>query len=282
MAKLLTPINIGPIALSHRVIILTPRKLPWQLATADVARQMTPGGLVIQSFLPDRAVLEPSLEEGAPQAPVWRRLNEAVRAKGGFIIAQIACGASPTPNDEAEVNAMLTAYRDAAMLARAAAFDGAELDAAACVPLQPAILLLEKVQALIDVWGADRTGVQLAPFAWMSAPEDERAAEPFARLLAALNDMEIAYIHLAGTVTPGRGDLSTSPLGRNLRSAFQGILIASGAYTPADAIAAVESRWADAIGFTMIAGDSHDLLTAIKAAVPQRKSPAVTPNGDGP
>ena len=132
-----------------------------EAGAADVARQLTPGSLVIQSFLPDRAVLKPSPEEGAPQAPVRRRLNEAVRAKGGFIIAQIACGATAAPTDEAEVNAMLTTYRDAAMLARAAAFDGAELDAAARVSLQPAILLLEKVQALIDVLGRTGPGCSL-------------------------------------------------------------------------------------------------------------------------
>ena len=270
MAKLLTPINIGPLTLSHRVCLLGPPKPWWPLPASDVARLATPGGLVIQSFSLQPGELEISTEAGTPCAGEWRRLTDAVRAKGGVTIAQIACCAAAKSADEDEVDALLARCRDMATLAREAAFDGAELDAAGSVPPEPATPLLENVQALIDVWGADRIGVQLAPFAWMSGPEDERAAGPFGRLLSALSEMEVAYVHLAGTVTPGCGDLSTSPLGRRLRAAFPGMLIASGAFTPASAIAAVESRWADAIGFSLIAGDGISLLAAISDAAGQR------------
>ena len=62
------------------------------------------------------------------------------------------------------------------------------------------------------------------------------------------------------------GELSSSPLGRHLRRAFPGMLIASGTYTPTSAIAAVESRWADAVAFTTTIGGSASLLVQIHDA----------------
>jgi N-ethylmaleimide reductase len=151
-------------------------------------------------------------------------------------------------------------------LARAAGFDGVELNATGDVVPQVTTPLLEKVQTMIDVWGADRVGVQIAPFVHALGQDNKRAADFFAQLLCALAGMEIAYLHLSGTVTPDRGDLSTSALGQSLRRAFPGMVIASGLYTPASAIAAVENRWADAIGFTVVAGPSDHIIQAIAAA----------------
>ena len=108
--------------------------------------------------------------------------------------------------------------------------------------------------------------MQLAPFAWLSGPDDRRTVDRFCALLTDLSDMEIAYVHLAGTVAPGRGDLLASPVGRHLRAAYPGIVIASGGFTPAAAIAAVERRWADLVGFPLYTGDGDELLAAIERA----------------
>ena len=75
-------------------------------------------------------------------------------------------------------------------------------------------------------------------------------------------------------VTPERGDLSTSAFGRCLRKSFSGIVIASGLYTPASAIAAVESRWADAIAFTLATGYGDQLIRAIRRPGSRLSSPA--------
>jgi 2,4-dienoyl-CoA reductase-like NADH-dependent reductase (Old Yellow Enzyme family) len=91
-------------------------------------------------------------------------------------------------------------------------------------------------------------------------------ADFYCQLIASVVEMEIAYVHVAGASAQDRGDLSLSPIGLRLRHVFPGMLIASGAYTPAGAIAAVESRWADAIAFTMMMGDGATLLAAIRSA----------------
>ena len=86
--------------------------------------------------------------------------------------------------------------------------------------------------------------------------------------LCALGELELAYIHVAGAFAPDRGNLAESPLGEHLRGAYRGLLIASGAYTPDAALAAVESRWADAIGFDLIVGRDDDLVRTLAAAIP--------------
>jgi 2,4-dienoyl-CoA reductase-like NADH-dependent reductase (Old Yellow Enzyme family) len=100
--------------------------------------------------------------------------------------------------------------------------------------------LLDIVQDIIAVWGPERVGVQLGPFAWMGRLEDLQSASFYCQLIDVLVEMEVAYIHIAGAYTSERGDLSSSPLGRHLRRVFPGMLIASGAYTPAGAVAAAE------------------------------------------
>ena len=187
-------------------------------------------------------------------------MNDAVRAKGGFTVAQLSLSTAATTVDRPE--ACLAACRDMAVHALAMQFDGAELEAPGAPQLIP--VLPDMVQVMIDVWGADRVGVQIAPFAWMSAPDDRRAVRPFSALLADLSDMEIAYVHLAGAIVPGHGDLLASPLGRHLRAAYPGIIVASGGFTPATAIAAVEGRWADMIGFSLPASNGDDLLAVVR------------------
>lgn len=43
-------------------------------------------------------------------------------------------------------------------------------------------------------------------------------------------------------------------------------MIASGGFSPATAIAAVERRWADMVGFPLFIGDGDELLAAIEGA----------------
>jgi N-ethylmaleimide reductase len=137
--------------------------------------------------------------------------------------------------------------------------------------------LREITRAMIDVRGSDRVGVQLAPFAWMSRLDDELATGFYGPLLNGLAEMELAYLHLSGAMTPDRGDFSTTRLGKELRRAFPGMLIGSGIYSPESAVATVESRWADAIGFTLAAGRGDKLVRAITAT----SAPPRTTKGPG-
>jgi 2,4-dienoyl-CoA reductase-like NADH-dependent reductase (Old Yellow Enzyme family) len=260
VVKLLTPLNLGSFALSHRIVVLAPSDFkPGGEAKPFVGARG--GGLVMHAFPAARDAAKGIATKQAKSTKAWRQTNQTIRDRGGLSVAQISCGTTEIPSSE--VDALLARCRAVAALSQNAAFDGAELDAAYYHYRQPCLPLLERVQAMIDVWGSDRVGVQLAPFAWMLDRNDERPITPFYALLSALNDMDVAYVHLAGVVTAGRSDLSSCPLGRSLRSAFRGLVIASGSYSVEGAIEAVESRWADAIGFPTVCGDTSLTETTI-------------------
>jgi hypothetical protein len=260
MLKILTPVNLGFFALSHRVVtVVSPHAL--DLSSIFDSGQIAAGGLVIHSFLPG-----PGAELTSGHVEARQTFNDAIRLNGGTSIAQIAWGGMANQLDRESAGARSRGFGDWAVLAQQAGFDGAELDASGYPPLQPTEPLLDAVQDIIAVWGPERVGVQLGPFAWMGGLEDLQAADFYGQLIGLLAEMEVAYIHIAGACTPDRGDLSASLLGRHLRRVFPGMLIAAGAYTPAGAIAAVESRWADAIAFPMMMGDGATLLAAIRRA----------------
>lgn len=252
MVKILTPLNMGSFDLAHRIVVATGfiPKPPGRKAPSPA------GGMFIRPFR--------TCGGKAPLAPLpvktWQRINQGVRSAGGSSIARIACHSSWT--DEPDI----AVFSEIVGLAREAGFDGVELDTLAGSSMRPVASILERVQVLLDVWSADRVGIYLAPFCWMRGRDDDSVIGHFDNLLSALNDMELAFVHFAGVVAAGCGDLSTSLLGRKLRAAFRGIVLASGDYTMGHAVAAVAGRWADAIVFSAIAGDELAFMASLKSA----------------
>lgn len=259
VAKILTPINLGPLYLRHRAVIMARPDSDDSLDDLAGIRLAAQGGLLLQPFEASISPAETAPARSPPLGKNWQTLTNSVRAKGGFTVAQLSCFANTTNVDLPD--ACVTACRAMAMLALASQFDGAEL-ALRGVP-RGAPALLDMVEVLIDVWGPDRVGVQIAPFAGTSELIDEGVLATFRALLADLSEMEIAYVHLSGAIVPGQEDLIATPLMRQFRAAYPGILIASGGFTPKTAIAAVKGRWADLIGFPLHAGDGDDILAAL-------------------
>ncbi len=280
MPKLLTPVNLGPFVLSHRIVTVVPAHDRGD-ARLIGARHVVAGGMVIHSFPSDPFALSRQADAMLPLVSPWPAFNMALRAKGGTSIARVTDNATMDALGEGDRELRLAKFSRWAVLAYDAGFDGVELDVRQHDTRRPRLqpesdLLLEIVQVLGELWSPERVGVRLDPFAWMGTREDVQSAAICAHTLTALEDMEVAYVHIAEAFTYGRGDLSTSPLGQHLRKAFSGMLVASGDYPPADALAAVESRWADAIGFTMMLSDGVGLIAAVNAAAnlhPKRSAP---------
>lgn len=271
MPKLLTPVNIGDFVLSHRVVTVVPAHDRGDARLAD-ARHVAAGGLVIHPF-PSAPFA--ATARGDAASP-WPAFNAALRANGSTSIARLCGDAALDAPGDGDREALLAALGRWAALAQNAGFDGVELDVRQDDALREPGFLPDIVQALGQLWSPERVGVRLDPFAWMGTRQDVQSAAACAGTLAALEDMEVSYVHIAGAFTSGRGDLSTSPLGRHLRKAFSGMLVASGDYTPADALAVVEGRWADAVGFTMMLSDGAGLMTAVSNAAglhPGRRVP---------
>jgi N-ethylmaleimide reductase len=244
--KLMSGLNIGALELSHRVIIAFSgyKRSP----TRAISRLTTRGGLMTLTLGKQSALRTSAI---------------AVRASGGLLLARLFLPRMAKYLDQSEIDEALAAYRRAAQVAKEAGCVGVELDAgASSLPgqfLYPigirrpdryagdarnrVTFLEEAVYAVADVWGADRVGVCISPPEGIWQP-DPPELEQILAALTMLRDVDLAFAHLKGTFSNvsmgGAAALS-------LRRAFPGMLIVDGDGTEAHAVAAVESRWADAV-----------------------------------
>jgi 2,4-dienoyl-CoA reductase-like NADH-dependent reductase (Old Yellow Enzyme family) len=144
-----------------------------------------------------------------------------------------------------EIPGIVAAYRKGAENAKRAGFDGVEVHGAI---ENRARLLLEVTDACIDVWGADRVGVHLAPRADSHTMGDSDRAATFGYVARELGKRKIAFI-------AAREHEAADSLGPQLKKAFGGVYIANEKFTKESAQAAIARGDADAVawGQTFIA-----------------------------
>ena len=182
------------------------------------------------------------------QVAGWKQVTDAVHAKGGLIVAQVwhvgrvshpdllkgetPVSASdvkqaghvsllrplrdyvaPRPLEISEIKAIVEQFRQAAIRAKEAGFDGVELHAANGYLIDQflqtktnqrtdeyggsvenrARFLLEVIDALISVWGAGRVGVHLAPRGDEHDMGDENPRLIFGYVMEKLGERQIAF-----------------------------------------------------------------------------------------
>jgi 2,4-dienoyl-CoA reductase-like NADH-dependent reductase (Old Yellow Enzyme family) len=202
----------------------------------------------------------------------WFAALGAVHDAGGFILAQlVACALPGAPLDLPRPLDLIDDYRRAALEARRAGFDGVELNLVGARPLahlpQPdrIALLLDVLDGLIADWAADRVGLRLCHGRDGLGRNDVSPLDLCEAVLRAVNERQVAYVHLAGRgACPGPA-LYGAAGARRLRTAIAWPLLVSGPFTPLAGLAAVESRWADAVGFESVE-DALPLLAALRSA----------------
>jgi len=189
----------------------------------------------------------------------------------------------PREMDVEEIAQVVDQYRQAALNAVAAGFDGIELHAANGYLINQFIdsesnsrtdhyggslenrlrFLDEVVAAVTDAIGADRVGVRLAPLTTLNGTVDANPQETYSAAAALLNKHKIVYLHIAEA---DWDDAPQMPLAfkRALRSAYQGILIYAGKYSAARATQAIENGLADMIAFGRPFVANPDLPSRIK------------------
>jgi N-ethylmaleimide reductase len=204
-----------------------------------------------------------------------------VRAADGALVP----GEHPRPLDQDAIDAVIGEFRHAALQARQAGFDGVELNAAdGSLPDQflqdgsndrtdryggsrdgRMTFALEVLDALVQVWGADRVGIRLSPLGLLNDMRDSAPMPLFTELLGALNEAQIAFVHLVagGAAMPGPALYGASGAGQ-LRAAFRWSLIVSGDVDTDEAVGLVAARWADAVGFADWEGDGPALLARLR------------------
>lgn len=232
------------------------------------------------------------------QASGWTTIVDAVHAAGGRIFSQLwhvgrvshpslqpdgalpvapsaiaATGQLYTPDgmkpfgtpralETGEIAGIVERFRQAAVLAKRAGFDGVELHGANGYLIDQFLrdgsnkrtdryggslenrthFLLEIVEAVISVFGAERVGVRLSPLGSNQGMRDSAPETTFHYAASALRAFDLAYLHVIET-------RSEAFDWRALRSAFGGRYVANGGYDLDSATTAISAGDADMVSF---------------------------------
>ncbi|WP_371379642.1 alkene reductase [Thalassotalea aquiviva] len=174
----------------------------------------------------------------------------------------------PREMSKDDINEVIDQYRQAALNAINAGFDGVELHAANGYLVNQFIdsqannrtdeyggsvenrlrFLDQVVTAMVDAIGADKVGVRLAPFTSLNGTVDDNPVETYTAAAALLNKHNIVYLHIAEVDWE---DAPNTPIEfkHAIRAAFDGVIIYAGRYDANKATDAVLQGLADMIGF---------------------------------
>jgi N-ethylmaleimide reductase len=115
-------------------------------------------------------------------------------------------------------------------------------------------LLMEVIDAVIPIWGADRVGVRLSPLGSFNDIGDEEPERTFGYIVDQLNGYQLAYLHLVNPATAAleKGLEPDAPARRMLellRSIYRGTLMIAGGFDHDTAQRWLEEGRADLIAF---------------------------------
>ncbi len=242
------------------------------------------GGRIFQQLYHLGRKSDPSrMPEGAlPVAPWPIAARGQVNGTSGPVDFAV-----PRALDTAEIAIVVAEFKAAAIRAKSAGMDGVEIHGANSYLIDQflrdgtnrrtdryggsvanrARLLLEVADAVIEVFGRERVGVCLSPYARGDGIANSDPAAIFGYAAAALSERGIAYLHLIEAAKPG---LPQSPsesaalLLPVLRRAFTGPLIVNGGYDKASANAAIAAGAADLVAFAALFIANPDLVTRFR------------------
>jgi N-ethylmaleimide reductase len=278
--------------------------------------------------------MEPGIYSEA-QVAGWKKVTDAVHAKGGQIALQLwhggrAChpllngGAQPvapsalpitgdevhtpegkkpyvTPRElrDDEIPNIIAGFKKAAENAKAAGFDAVEVHGANGYLLDEflrdganqrsgpyggslenrARLMLEVIDAVVEVWGADRVGLRISPLNSYNSMIDSDPVGVTTYIAEQTNARGLAYLHVmrADFFQAQQGDVMTPA-----RAAFKGVLIGNMGYTADEAEQAIAEGKLDAVAFGTSFLANPDLPERIAAKAPLNAPNPATFYSPGP
>ena len=239
----------------------------WRKVTAAVHGQG--GRIVLQLWHVgriSRTELQPNGEQ--PVAP------SAIKPEGAQTFINENSGMvdilEPRALSTDEIPEIVEQYRQAAENAKLAGFDGVEIHAANGYLIDQFIRSKSNqrsdeyggsienrlrfprmvVDAVVSVWGAQRTGIRLSPTGTFNDMQDDDPVATYGALAAHLNDTGIAYVEVVedsfqGNAVSGRPESVINAI----RSAYSGTYIANGNYSAEEARTRLEGGLCDLVSF---------------------------------
>jgi 2,4-dienoyl-CoA reductase-like NADH-dependent reductase (Old Yellow Enzyme family) len=209
----------------------------------------------------------------APSAIAAQGHVSLVRPKRAYV--------TPRALETDEIPGIVAAFRTGAANAKRAGFDGVEIHGANGYLLDQflqdktnkrtdayggsvenrARLLLEVTDACIEVWGASRVGMHLAPRGDAHDMGDTNPAETFGYVATELGKRGIAFICAREALGPNR-------LGPQLKKAFGGVYIANQQFTRESAEQVISAGEADAVAFGQLFIANPDLPERFATGAP--------------
>ncbi|MGK3969279.1 alkene reductase [Sorangium sp. So ce118] len=268
----------------------------WRLVTEAVQRA---GGRIFAQLWHVGRSSHVSFQPGR-QAPVS---SSAVRIRTGH--RYTAEGPQPYSTPRAletdEVPGVVAQFEEGARRAKAAGFDGIELHAANGYIIDQflrdgvnqrtdryggsiqnrARFLLEIVDAVNGVFGADRVGVRLSPLSDFNDMSDSNPKELFSHVAAELSARKVVYLHV---VEPLAGQALDAPerVTPLIRERFRGALIVNGGYTLETAEQALRAGAADLVSFGVPFLANPDLPERLSRRAPLNAADVSTFYSEGP
>ena len=351
MTTLFDPLLVGDIALATRICMapLTRNRasagqVPNELMAQYYGQRADPAtgaGLLIteatQISRMGQGYLDTPGIHSAEQIAGWRRVTEAVHAKGGRIVVQLwhvgrishssllpdgqppvsstaraanvntltPAGRAPCSTPRAlrtdEIPGLIADYRQAALNAIEAGFDGVEVHGANGYLLDQflrdsindrtdayggpiasrARLMVEGMQAVAGATGGGRTGLRLSPVTPSNdAGPDSDPQALMTHLLQQLAPLKLAFLHLVEGQTGGPRDFAPFDYAA-LRRLHPGAWMLNNGYDAAMASEAVASGAADLVAFGKPFIANPDLGRRIREGAPWNKPDSKTFYGGG-
>ena len=266
----------------------------WKMVTKEVHDR---GGRIFLQLWHVGRVSHPSLQEDGelPVAP------SAIQPRG-----EAFTGDGPKPFvkpralETGEISGIVGQYRRAAENALMAGFDGVEIHAANGYLLDQFLrdgtnfrtdgyggsrrnrsrLLMEVIESVSGIWGAERVGVRLSPVNTFNDISDTDAQATFGAVVDGLNRFGLAYLHVVEVDMAGKAANAFDwPA---LRKAFDGPYMANGGYDRDRAEHSVASQSADLVAFGSPFIANPDLPARLaQGALLNKADPETFYGGDG-
>lgn len=299
--NLLSPVKLGRYELPNRIVMapLTRNRagagnVPTEVNITYYAQRASAGLIVTEATqVSPQGVGYPNTPgiHSSEQVAGWKRVTDAVHQQGGKIFLQLwhvgrISDPSLQPNGELpvapsaiaaenhvtpraleldEISGIVEAYRQGAINALEAGFDGVEIHGANGYlidqflqdttnhrtdeyggPIENrARFMLEVVEAVVSVWGADRVGIRLSPNGSFNSMADSDPKATFTYAVNALNPYGLAYLHLVEPRTDDDKDLGA----RYFRPIYNGTIISAGGYDREMGNQAIANGEADLIAY---------------------------------